>query len=181
MAGEIRSLFVGNDQRLYGSIYNEYTNRMGAIFRNSKLLAYDTMHDHLIDLGIALPYGPFVLTACPNGILYVGTNTTNSNYMGPAYLFAFRTDCTSGPVGSWDRLTWEADMPPGTDIKVDILDPYNSAKPLLTGVQNGALLQSIDAQQHPAIRLRANLSTADPHVTPVLKRWRVDYTFACQK
>lgn len=119
------------------------------------------------------------LTSGPDDTLYGATGAFNSYYNEPVALTTIHTSCPHGVIGSWDRLTWEADMPPGTDIKVDILDPYDSAKPLLSGVQNGALLQSIDARQHPAIKLRATLTTDDPNVTPILSDWRVTYDFRC--
>ncbi len=169
--GNIAAVILGNDGRVYGSLDFKYTN--GHIF------VYDPLTSRLSDLGIALPTGVTALTTCGDGTIFGGTGTTDSFYTGVSYLFAFRTDCISGPVGSWDRLTWEADTPPSTNLTVDVLDEQGEV--LLSQVSNGGSLQSIAAQQHPAIRLRANLSTFDPHVTPILKRWRVDYTFACQK
>jgi hypothetical protein len=62
-------------------------------------------------------------------------------------------------------------------LTVDVLDGFN--KPLLIDVLNGGSLQAIDPISHTTISLRANLSTTDPRVTPILKNWRVDYVFAC--
>ena len=106
----------------------------------------------------------------------MSSNTTNSNYAGPAYLFAFRTDCPQGAIGLWDKVTWQAQTPPGTRIAVDVL---YSVTALVRNIENGGSLQAIDAQKYPQLNLRANLFTSDPNVTPVLENWRVDYTFAC--
>lgn len=169
--GNVAALVVGHDKQVYGSIERNYSN--------SELFVYRPGTKQSINLGIAIPTGVMALAMCPDGTIYGSSGTNNSYYGGPAYLFAFRSDCLAGPLRAWDHITWEADTPPGTSLTVDVLDEKGEV--LFGQVRNGGSLQSIAVQQHPAIRLRANLSTSDPHVTPTLKRWRVDYTFACQK
>jgi len=173
---EIRSLAIGLGGRIYGSFFHEYTGR--TIWYDSSVFVYDPRADRMLDLGMASTTGPVVLAACRDGAIYGGSNTTNSNYRGPAYLFAFRSDCPTGPVGTWDRITWEADTPPGTDLTVDVLNGYGVTT-LVRNIENGGSLQAINPISNTAITLRANLSTTDPRVTPILKNWRVDYTFAC--
>ncbi len=171
ISGNVAALVIGHDMQVYGSVERNYSN--------SELFVYRPDTKQSLYLGIAIPTGVKALTVCPDGTIYGSSGTNNSYYGGPAYLFAFRSACLAGPLHAWDRLAWEADTPPGTNLTVDVLDEKGEV--LLSQVGSGGSLHAIDAQQHPAIRLRANLSTADSRVTPVLKRWRVDYTFACQK
>lgn len=174
--GRIAGLTVGGDGRIYGSVQHEYMSRSGK-YRTNKVFVYDPVERRMTNLGMGVATGPVVLAACGEGLIYGGSDTTNSNYSGPAYLFAFRTDCTTGLVGTWDKVTWQADTPPGTRLMVDVLS--QSGQLLVGNVENGGSLQALDAASHPAIYLRANLFTSDPGTTPVLKNWRVDYTFTC--
>jgi hypothetical protein len=178
-SAEIAFLTVGADGYLYGSMFHQYTGRCTFCI-DSKIFAYDPATQRMTNLGISFPTGPVVVTACNDGTVYGGSNTTDSNYMGTATLFAFRTDCTAGLVGTWDDVTWQADTPAGTGITLDVLDS-RTGKPLLTNVSNGGSLRAINARGSPSIFLQATLSTADSQVTPVFKGWRVNYTFACQK
>jgi hypothetical protein len=173
--GTIAALVVGNDGRVYGSLDFKY--------ESSHLFVFDPASGQLSDWGVVLPTGVSALTTCGDGTIYGGTGTWNSGYSGPSYLFAFRTECTARPVGTWGNIVWEADTPLDTSITVDVLTGVPSwdknAKTLIANVRNGQSLAEIDAAQYPAIRLRANLSTFDPHVTPMLKHWRVTYDFLC--
>ncbi len=144
----------------------------------SKIFVYDPVEQRITNFGMDIGSGPVILTACGKSTIYGGSNTTNSNYSGPAYLFAFRTDCPQGAIGSWDKVTWQAQTPPGTRITVDILSG-NGGPALVRNIENGGSLQAIDAQKYPQLSLRANLFISDPNVTPILQNWRVDYTYAC--
>ncbi|CAG0934145.1 hypothetical protein TFLX_03364 [Thermoflexales bacterium] len=175
--GPIASLTVGSDAQIYGSVQHEYMNRYST-YRANEIFVYNPTEQRMTNLGMAVKTGPVILTACGDGTIYGASNTTNSNYRGPAYLFAFRTDCPQGAIGSWDKVTWQAQTPPGTRITVDVLDNQSSTT-LVRNIENGGSLQAIDAQKYPLLSLRANLFTSDPNVTPVLQSWRVDYTFAC--
>jgi hypothetical protein len=166
----IAALVVGNDGRVYGSVAHKYAN--------SEIFAYDPATERLTNLGIALPLEVTALTTCNDGTIYGGTGVKNSYYRGSAYVFSFHTNCAAGPIGTWDSVAWEADTPRGTRITVDVLD--RSGKVLLN-VRNGGSLRAINPSSNTAIMLQATLSTADARVTPVLKRWRVDYTFQCRK
>ena len=173
--GSIASLTIGSDKQIYGSVEHEYMGRSNT-YRDNKIFVYNPAQQRMTNLGVATKTGPVILTACGDGTIYGGSNNTNSNYSGPAYLFAFRTDCPQGAIGSWDKVTWQAQTPPGTRIVVDVMSTYGI---LVRNIENGGSLQAIDAQQYPQLSLRANLFTSDPNVTPILQSWRVDYTFAC--
>lgn len=175
-SGNIVGLTVGNDGRIYGNIHNEPAGRGG--FLTNYIFVYDPAAKRITNLGTA-SRTPVTLVTCGDGTIYGGSNTTDSNYIDHATLFSFRTDCPSGPVGVWDKITWEADTPPGTSVAVDVLD--RQGKVLLRDVRNGDSLWAIKAASNPSVILRATLSTRDGRVTPVLKRWRVDYTFRCKE
>ncbi len=172
--GDIASLTIGSDGRIYGGVTYEYAGRYGTNYAN-KVFVYDPAEQHIINLGMAA-VTPVALTACGNGTIYGGSNTENAGYSGPAYLLAFRTDCPIGLIGTWDKVTWQAQTPPGTRLTVDVIGEKGT---LVRNIENGGSLQAIDAQKYPSLSLRANLFTSDPNVTPVLQSWRVDYTFAC--
>ncbi len=174
--GSIASLTLNSDGRIYGSVEHEYMSRSSK-YRTNKIFVYAPAEQRMINLGMAVQTGPVILAACGTDTIYGGSNTTNSNYSGPAYLFAFRADCPQGVIGSWDKVTWQAQTPPGTRLTVDVMSNYSTA--LVRNIENGGSLQAIDAQKNPQLMLRANLFTSDPSVTPVLQSWRVDYSFAC--
>ena len=74
----------------------------------------------------------------------------------------------------WDVLNYNATIPGGTTLKVDVL-PNNGTTPIpgYSNVPNGIDLSDISLR---TIRLRANLTTNQRHITPVLHDWQVDYT-----
>jgi hypothetical protein len=146
---------------------------------DSELFAFDPAAQRVEPLALGLTSGLGTLAACSDGTVYVGSGSLNSMYSGPAYLFAFRPDCTSGLVGTWDRVTWEADTPPGTRVSVDVLSA--DGRTLLPDVRSGTVLTGINSIQYPALTLQATLSSDNPATTPALKHWRVDYTFHCRR
>jgi hypothetical protein len=164
VGSQVVALAVDGGGRIYGSIEFKYAD--------SDLFVYDPGIGQLTNLGVAVPKQISALVACgDDNTIYAGIGLNNSYYIGPAYLFAFRDDCPSGSIGAWGHVTWEAETPPGTRIVVDVLRDVKSGDPLW----------GIDPAEHLAIRLRATLFTSDERVTPVLKNWRVDYTFECQQ
>jgi hypothetical protein len=175
--GGIGALVVGSDGRVYGNRNIKYLN--------SHMFVFDPISNRSSEWDTGLPTGVSAFTTCGDGTIYGGTGTWNSSYSGPSYLFAFRTECTTGLVGNWGNIAWEADTPLDTSITVDVLSDApvwaDNVQPLLTDVRNGQSLAAIDPAQHPGIRLRATLSTTNPYVTPTLNRWYVDYAFQCQR
>ncbi len=162
------SLALGSDGLLYGSMGEGY------------VFVYDPRAPSGQPRPIATAIGTdLILLAGPDGVMYGAVGSYDSYYATGASLIAFSTKCTSGAVGAWERVTWEAETPPGTRIVVDVLDEEGNT--VLRNVKNGGPLWRVDPVEHSAIRLRATLFTKDERVTPVLKSWRVDYTFECQK
>jgi hypothetical protein len=162
------SLAVSDDGLLYGSMGR------GSVF------VYDPRYSGAPPKPVATAIGTDLILHPGSGEVMYGAVGSYGSYYGPgASLIAFSTRCTSGAIGAWERVTWEAETPPGTRIVVDVLDEEGDV--LLHNVKNGSSLWRIDPLQNPAIRLRATLSTRDERVTPVLKNWRVDHTFECQK
>jgi len=119
------------------------------------------------------------LVAGSNGVIYGAIGSYSSFDSSPPELIAFRTDCAAGRIGAWERVTWEADTPRGTDISIDVLDEKGTV--LMRDIRNGGSLASIDPLIYPSIRLQATLTTRNPQVSPVLKSWQVEYTFECQQ
>ncbi len=89
---------------------------------------------------------------------------------------AISTPITIGANDTWDVLTFGATTPAGTQLTVDIL-PETGTTPIpgyaniLTGTDLSGLVTR-------TIRLRANLSTSTPGVTPELHFWSIGYSEA---
>jgi subtilisin-like proprotein convertase family protein len=77
---------------------------------------------------------------------------------------------------TWDILKFEATIPEGTDLTVDVL-PETGSTPI-AGYENVPAGTDLSDLGERTIRLRANLSTSDPEITPVLHDWSVTYTDA---
>jgi subtilisin-like proprotein convertase family protein len=74
---------------------------------------------------------------------------------------------------TWDVVNYNATIPSGTSLTVDVL-PKNGSNPIpgYSDIPDGADISNIS---HKTIRLRANLSTNRRHVTPSLHEWSVYY------
>ncbi|MFH0964527.1 MAG: sialidase family protein [Planctomycetota bacterium] len=68
----------------------------------------------------------------------------------------------------WTRFWARFDAPPQTSVAFSVLDPEGNT--LLADVRPDADLAALNA---PALRLRAELRTQDPHVSPVLWQWAI--------
>jgi subtilisin-like proprotein convertase family protein len=80
---------------------------------------------------------------------------------------------------TWDILGFNATMPVGTALTVDVLPASGSTPtPGYVNVLSGADLSGLAEGN---IRLRANLSTSNIAVTPVLHEWSVSYTDAARQ
>jgi hypothetical protein len=73
----------------------------------------------------------------------------------------------------WQTVTFDSLTPAGTTISVDVLDGAGNV--LLEGVNSGASLSAYPAAQYPSLRLRVNLTTSDPQVTPALGDWALTW------
>lgn len=77
------------------------------------------------------------------------------------------------PFSGWTELSYDAVVPSGTNLTVDILGADGVTPiPGFTQLSNGADLTALTASE---IHLRANLSTADAAVTPELTSWSASY------
>ena len=79
----------------------------------------------------------------------------------------------------WDVLGYDATMPTGTQLTVDVL-PETGSNPIAGygDILSGADLGALSAR---TIRLRANLSTSDPVASPALQRWSLGYSEAARE
>ncbi len=75
--------------------------------------------------------------------------------------------------GEWQTVTFDAYILPGTTLTVDVLDSEGNV--LLEDVDSGASLTGYPPAQHPGLRLRVNLTTSDPTVTPALNDWALTW------
>ncbi len=74
--------------------------------------------------------------------------------------------------GSWADLEFSITQPADTNLTVDVLDATDDGV-IIADVNDGEDLSWIDVN---SIKLRANLSTDDPSITPALHDWSVTYT-----
>lgn len=169
---QINAMAADANGRVYGSVERYFGT-------DSRIFEYDPGTRQATSLGIAVPGAIMSLAACGEGAIYAGSGTNHSMYSGPAYLFAFSPQCAGGLLGTWDRVTWDAETPPGTGLRIDVFD--DEGRLLLANVRNGELLAPIDAGAKTGLVLQATLTTTVPTATPVLKHWRVDYTFQCRR
>jgi hypothetical protein len=71
------------------------------------------------------------------------------------------------PALSWGMFAYTVSIPDGTSLTVDVLDRFGNL--LAANVSSGTNLGSITAvASHSAIKLRANLSTTNPSLSPAL-------------
>jgi len=86
------------------------------------------------------------------------------------------TPISLGDDDTWDIAVFNATTPAGTSLTVDVL-PATGSSPILgyENIPSGTDLSGISGS---TIRLRANLSSNNPNVTPALHDWSVTYTNA---
>ena len=77
---------------------------------------------------------------------------------------------------TWDILKFNATIPEGTGLTVDVL-PETGSTPI-AGYEDVSAGTDLSDLGERTIRLRANLSTSDPEIMPVLHDWSVTYTDA---
>jgi len=81
-----------------------------------------------------------------------------------------------GPDDSWDVLVFDAEIPEGTELTVDVL-PETGSTPI-DGYENVPAGIDLSGLGDRTIRLRANLSTSKAQATPVLHSWSVAFSSA---
>jgi streptogramin lyase len=201
LAGPDGKIYIGMEigeekgLHIYDPATNQWTYRLpgadvvaltwgtdGLVYGSTAMhvFTYDPNHPGrpLVTIGKLNKAGFKQLLAGPDGVIYGIISSYDSFDSSSPELIAFRTDCATGRIGTWDRVTWEADTPRGTAINIDVLDEKGNV--LVRDIRNGGSLAGIDPLTYPSLRLRATLTTRDPQVSPVLKSWQVEYTFECQ-
>jgi hypothetical protein len=104
-----------------------------------------------------------------NAIDYVGTSS--SGYAASGSVVS--TPIAPNSLDHWGTLTFGKTTPTDTTLTVDVL-PATGSTPVsgYSNVTSGTILAGIT---DTIIRLRANLSTSDPDVTPALHDWTVSW------
>ena len=93
-----------------------------------------------------------------------------TDYVGQGNIVSTKIDLPSNE--DWQTVNFTADANENTDLTVDVLDGQSGGI-ILTDVNSGEDISGIDVM---SIKLRANLSTADANITPVLHDWSATYT-----
>ena len=84
-----------------------------------------------------------------------------------------------GDVDTWGILVFNTTIPKGTELTLDIL-PAEGSDPIpgYVDIPSGTDLSGLEER---IIRLRANLSTSDSAVSPILHDWSISYTDAIRE
>jgi hypothetical protein len=91
--------------------------------------------------------------------LHAPTGTAVSMELAPVDLLA------------WETVVYTATIPVSTLLQIDLLAADGTL--LQASVASGEDLAGIDPAAHPALKLRATLSTEADHLTPNLEAWGV--------
>jgi len=115
-----------------------------------------------------------------SGRFTVGIFWDNLRTYGPSGYFPsgriVSTPISLGDDDTWDIAVFNATTPAGTSLTVDVL-PATGSSPII-GYENIPSGTDLSGISGPTIRLRANLSSNNPSVTPALHDWSVTYTNA---
>lgn len=76
-------------------------------------------------------------------------------------------------IARWGELSFAGAAPPATTLTVDVLSLGGEV--LMADVASGTSLEGISPLRHPALRLRATLTSAEPGQTPSLDRWQLTW------
>jgi hypothetical protein len=82
-----------------------------------------------------------------------------------------------GPVSDWGSLSWSGALETSDNLQIDVLAADSTV--LIDGLSSASgqrSLASIDAAQHPYLRLRATLTDSTTRTAPQLTEWSVAYT-----
>ncbi len=93
------------------------------------------------------------------------------NYVSSGSVVSMPIDLPAGGDWEWGVVYYNLRKPVNSNLTVDVLDPNESA--ILRDVVSGTNISNIGVT---SIKLRANLSTNVPNVTPALHEWSVNYT-----
>jgi hypothetical protein len=112
------------------------------------------------------------------GILWDNLRTYGASGYAPSGHIT-STPMTIGETDIWNVLAFNATIPKGTELTFDIL-PAEGSDPIpgYVDILNGTDLSGLSEK---TIRVRANLSTDNPAVTPILHDWSITYTDAIRE
>lgn len=166
--GGVYALVAGKDDMIYGAVRrNDW---------EAHLLIYDPVTRDLREIEhIKAGNGHVSALAWASDARVFGTQTES---WSPSYdsgikynLVAY--DTANSEFRAWDSVTFDYSAPVGTSIRVDVLDVLGNM--LITDIRSGDTLSSIDSVAHPALQLRATL-TSNGSQTPSLDSWAVRFT-----
>ncbi len=148
----------------------EYLSVTTSRFTTYALMATTTWRDDFDDLnGLRLP-------EC-DGVTLSGTSQERTLELEDALSEGVAVSKVITPTATfaaWDTLVYTATAdPPTTTLTVDVLDVGGAE--VLTDVASGTSLDALDPAQHPALRLRANLSSTTTGQSPSLSAWRLSW------
>jgi hypothetical protein len=113
------------------------------------------------------------------GVLQLGPGTGGYAESGIAYSRTITPDMLAG----WGSASSTVTTPAGTSVRVFVTDETDTLVPdeMIPGNSAGFTdsvidLSSVATSTYPSLALRAELSTADPLVTPTVQEWGIGYT-----
>lgn len=166
------------------------------------ILRWDTLAQVWEDVGgtlfddtnlVTLPikrFGIYALASAPRWrdsfeeASLTGVSALSNTQRGPGQTIIL-DNATAGSVTSipivplngtaWGALHLSATIPASTNLTVDILDLNNNA--ILTGAGDGDDLAQagVDFDAYPSLKLRANLTTTTPGLSPQLHEWGLSW------
>jgi hypothetical protein len=167
--GDMGNTLLNDTWELSGITWTQITTGSAVpSARCSHAMAYDSVRRKTVLFGGK----PFANSGPGNGFYndiweYGQTYNTSGSYLSAPITLG-------NGASSWGVLTYNITTPTNTSITVDVLDS-TTGNVLMNNVSSGASLQTINVAVYSVIKLRANLSTTDPKVTPALTSWRVEY------
>jgi len=99
---------------------------------------------------------------------------SDSEYESSGFLVS--TTISPEFLKNWKQLSWSDNQPIGTNIKYELLYFDGNNWIAIPGFDNSPTdLSDLDVDTYNDIRLKAELTTEDPLVSPVLSDWAVDW------
>lgn len=155
----ILSLVRGSDGKIYGG--TEYEDI--ASEDHELIIRFEDGSYHVIPWACGWEDAVTALACGKNGRLYGGT--------GP---FGYFFEYEPGYWFTWNRASFDAVIPSGTSLRVDVLDREGNL--LREDISPDEDISAISPQDHPALRLRARLETTHEELTPRLRGWSLRWS-----
>jgi hypothetical protein len=158
VSGTSITTLIFDDSTLYGGCYDYLNGRyINTLFSRDAVSGQQKIIGQLD----ANTYDQFrSLQTTFTGEVFAGVGNTFFSY-NPNFKF------------SWGTLRYEASIPPGTALTVDIYSPGGQL--LINNAPSGTILGTINATTFPGLKLKAEMSSSSPNSTPRLLEWRIDW------